>query len=113
MDLRYERRRIPRRRWHLPIRVQLDGKEVWGVTQDVSRRGALVLFPSPLPEGVPLRLAAWTSPVVHEATVVHSEKLDLPPYAIYRIGLRITPAPMLVPSRRRPRSSARRETARV
>ncbi len=114
VDLRFNRRRTQRWRWHLPIRVQLDGREVWGVTQDVSERGALVLFPTPLPEGVPLRLAAWTSPVVHEATVVHSETIDLPPYVMYRMGLRITPAPLLAPPRRRFRSpAARRETSPV
>ncbi|MBI3975236.1 MAG: glycosyltransferase, partial [Armatimonadetes bacterium] len=69
VEWRLDRRRSRRWRWHLPIRIQLDGKEIWGVTQDVSRRGALVLFPTPLPAGVPLRLAAWTSPVAHEATV--------------------------------------------
>jgi cellulose synthase (UDP-forming) len=111
VDLRLDRRRTPRWRWHLPIRVQLDGKEIWGVTQDVGERGALVLFPMPLPEGVPLRLAAWTSPVVHEATVVHTQRIDLPPYVMYRMGLRITPAPLLAPPRRRFRSPASRREA--
>ncbi|MGH2453662.1 MAG: glycosyltransferase [bacterium] len=111
VDWRLDRRRVSRWRWLLPIRVQLNGREVWGVTQDVSQKGALVLFPTPLPEGVPLRLAAWTSPVVHEATVVHSETVDLPPYVIYRMGLHITPAPLLAAPRRRFRSAARRRAA--
>ncbi|MDR7426999.1 MAG: glycosyltransferase [Armatimonadota bacterium] len=97
---RRERRRTPRRRWHLPVRVEVDGDEVWGVTQDVSERGALVLFPQPLAVGSTFRLAAWTSRVAHTATVVHSEVIELPPYTLYRAGLRITPAPLGAPVRR-------------
>jgi len=89
-----ERRRMPRSRWHLPVRIELDGRELWGVTQNVSDRGALVLFPRPLPEGLAFRLSAWTSPIAHDATVVHSETIDLPPYTLYRVGLSIRPAPL-------------------
>jgi hypothetical protein len=100
-----ERRHTARHRWHLPVRAEVDGGEVWGVTQDVSARGALILFPRPLPEGLTFRLAAWTSRVAHDATVVHTEAIDLPPYALYRAGLSITPAPTAEvprPTRRRP-----------
>ena len=99
-DWRRERRRSPRRRWHLPVRVEMDDREVWGVTQDVSDRGALVLFPRPLAVGSTFRLAAWTSRVAHAATVVHSETIELPPYTLYRVGLSITPAPLGEPVRR-------------
>ena len=107
-----ERRRAPRWRWHLPVRIDMDGREMWGVTQDVSDRGSLVLFPRPLPEGLTFRLAAWTSRVAHDATVVHSETIDLPPYTLYRAGLSITPAPVsdpvrpVRPARRRVRARA-------
>lgn len=90
---RRERRRSPRLRWHLPVRIEVDGRELWGVTQDVSDRGALVIFPQPLAVGSTFRLAAWTSRVAHAATVVHSETIALPPYTLYRVGLSIAPAP--------------------
>ena len=108
-DWRPDRRRTRRRRWHLPVRIEMDSREMWGVTQDVSDRGALVLFPRPLPEGLAFRLAAWTSRVAHDATVVHSDAIDLPPYTLYRAGLSIKPAPVAEPTRPvRPARPARR-----
>ncbi len=107
---RRDRRRTPRWRWHLPVRVDLEGQEVWGVTQNVSDHGALVLFPRPLPPGLTFRLAAWMSPVAHEATVAHTETIDLPPYRLYRAGLNIRPAP-LAGARRSTHRSRRRELA--
>jgi hypothetical protein len=106
-----ERRRTPRWRWHLPVRVELDGREMWGVTQDVSDRGALILFPRPLPEGLTFRLAAWTSRVAHDATVAHAETIDLPPYTLFRAGLSITPAPIAEAGR--PPRPVRRDRARA
>ena len=82
------RRRSRRWRHHLPVRIQREAQETWGVTEAVSIRGALLLAPLPIPDGVNVRMAPWGNHRIYDARVVRLVTLTkLAPYSIHRIGV--------------------------
>jgi cellulose synthase (UDP-forming) len=87
MEFRRGHRRR-RRRHAVGVPVQIKRyPATWGVTEDVSDGGAMILFPRPLKLGARVRVSLWGGQGVL-AEVVRCSALELPPDNSHRIGLR-------------------------
>jgi cellulose synthase (UDP-forming) len=85
---RGHRRRAPRRTVNIPVHLGEGAEGCWGVTEDVSSGGALVLSARPFAVGTTVGLRPWNGEEV-EAEVVRCEALRRPPGESWRLGLRL------------------------
>ena len=90
LQLRRGHRRSARRRsLHIPVRVVAGTQDCWGVTEDVSTGGALVLSSQAFELGSTLELRAWNGNGV-QAEVMRCEELRRAPGQTWRLGLRLS-----------------------
>jgi cellulose synthase (UDP-forming) len=86
LDIRGRTRRERRRLIDAPVRLSGDDT-VWGVLEDLSPGGALLLLPVPIAPMSTVRISPWGE-TTEEGVAVRVTRLDLPPYSAYRVGLR-------------------------
>lgn len=93
LDLRRNVRKERREPVTIPARLLGSEPEVWGVVEDRSARGALVLLPAPPERGERLRLAPWGEEHdLLDGRVMWVQDLRLAPHQAYRAGIDRSPA---------------------
>lgn len=85
---------IQRRRRFLPVLVEQGTLRVWAVTEERNDLGMVLLLSHPLERDIPVTITTWGSPEPRNGEITQVEMVELPPTALYRIGVLFVPAPV-------------------
>jgi len=91
-----------RRRRYLPVLVEQGSLRVWAVTEERNDLGMVLLLSHPLERNVPVTITTWGHPQPLRGAITQVEMVEVPPTALYRIGVLFVPAPVAQPAASEP-----------
>jgi hypothetical protein len=83
-----------RRRRYLPVLVAQGALRVWAVTEERNDLGIVLLLSHPLERDIPVTITTWGSLEPRDGAITQVEIVEVPPTALYRIGVLFVPAPV-------------------
>jgi hypothetical protein len=78
---------------HLPVLVSQEGISVWAITEHRDEEGAVLLMPRLPDAAAALALTTWGHPGARWATVVRSEKVQIPPVELFHVMVQYAEPP--------------------
>jgi len=78
---------LQRRRRYLPVLLEQGPLRVWAVTEERNDLGMVLLLSHPLEKDIPVTITTWGSLEPKDGTITQVEMVELPPAALYRIGV--------------------------
>jgi hypothetical protein len=85
---------LQRRRRYLPVLIEQGALRVWAVTEERNDLGMVLLLSHPLEKEIPLTITTWGSLEPLQSTITQVEMVELPPTALYRIGVLFAATPV-------------------
>lgn len=89
---------MQRRRRYLPVLVEQGALRIWAVTEERNDLGMVLLLSHPLERDIPLTITTWGSPQPRQGAITQVEMVEVPPTALYRIGVLFVPAAVAQPA---------------
>jgi hypothetical protein len=88
---------MQRQRRYLPVQIEQGTVRVWAVTEERNDLGMVLLLPDPLERDAPVTITTWGNPEPQQGAITQVEMVEVPPTALYRIGVLFVPAPAARP----------------